>query len=562
MDKIVECVPNISEGRDREKIDYVVKAAASAKGVSILDIDPGADTNRTVITFAGTPDAVLEGAFRLIRAAAEVIDMRNHRGEHPRMGAVDVCPFVPVSGVTMEECVELSKLLGMRVASELKIPIYLYEHAATSPERMSLANIRKGEYEGLAEKLKSPNWKPDFGGVEFNAKAGATVIGARPFLIAYNVNLNTKSKKTAIGIAKAIREIKGPKKDENQQILRDKEGNEINEYGMFKCCRAIGWVIESYGCAQISINLTDHKVTGLHDVFDACDELARAQGVRVTGSELVGLVPKEALLVAGRHYLKKQGSFSAVSESALVHAAVRSLGLSDVQPFDSGERIIEEKLKSPTPLANMSIHGFVDELASESVAPGGGSVAALAGSLSGALSAMVCSLTYGKPNLSEHHPKVLELGQRAQEIKALSLRALDDDTKAFLDVISAMRGVPKNANHDSPEYVAAKKSLDEAYKRATQIPLSVAIAAVDALEIGNQVAGIGLEAALSDVAVSGVMARGAFLGGAYNVRINLPQISDQAFVKKTATTLQDLEGRADKLLSTLLSTVDSRLNHA
>ncbi len=559
MTKIVECVPNISEGRDREKIDAIAQAAAAVPGVQLLDIDPGVDTNRTVITFAGPPEAVLEGAYRLIKKASELIDMSTHQGAHPRMGACDVCPFVPVSEVEMRECVSLAKNLGERVGSKLGIPVYLYEHAATTPERKSLADIRKGEYEALPEKLKSEKWKPDFGPSSFNKRSGATVIGARPFLIAYNVNLNTQNKKIANKIALEIRESGQPLRDEHGKIIKDATGKSALKPGLFQHCRAVGWYIDSYKCAQVSINLTDYTVTGMHHVFDACDEVARKLGVRITGSELVGLLPKQALLDAGKHYLQRQGAFSAVSESQILDTAVRSLGLSELGPFKLKERIIEERFSMPAPLASMSLTSFADELSSDSVAPGGGSVAALSGALAASLTGMVCALTYGKPKLREVHEQALALGEKAQKIKEANIKRLDEDTQAFLEVIASLRALPKGASKDSLEYQEGLQRVDAAYKKATQIPLSVAESAVEALHGTLELSSIGLKNALSDLAVSAAMAHAALIGGAYNVRINLGEIKDSEFVKKTETTLNKLLANGEDLLRKVNSKVEERM---
>lgn len=564
--KTVECVPNISEGKDRDKIDAIVAAAAGVSGVSILDVDPGEDTNRTVITFAGSPDDVLEAAFLLISQSAELIDMRSHRGAHPRMGACDVCPFVPLSGMSMEECVALARRLGERVASKLHIPVYLYEHAATHPDRKNLSIVRKGEYEGLREKLRHLDWAPDFGPREMNEKSGATIIGARPFLIAYNVNLNTKSKRIATTIAKHIRESGEVLRDEHGAILHDKHGEPMTKPGLLPHCRAVGWYIDSYKRAQVSINLTDFSVTGMHTVFDACESFASTLGVRVTGSELVGLVPRHALLNAGNHYLTKQRGYPAVSEKARIECAIQSLGLSELGEFRVEEKVIEEKLsalaggnKVTSLLSNMRISEFVDELSSDSVAPGGGSVSALAASLSAALSSMVCALTFSKPKLKEAHAVVAKLGSMAEVLKQANLKRLDEDTQAFLEVIQAMRAVPKNLPESAPEVIQGKARVDEAYKRATLIPLHVCEDAVSALRVSSELAGIGLKTALSDVAVAGVMAKGALIGGAFNVKINLAEIQDQSFVSQTKAQLAKLETEGEALLAQTLASVNSRM---
>src|ERR1041385_6438252 len=372
--KLVECVPNISEGRRPEIYEAVAAAAASVSGVTVLNIDPGADTNRTVITFVGEPEPVLEAAFRLVRSGIELIDMSTHRGAHPRIGAVDVVPFVPVSGVTMDDCAHLARRLGERVGNELQVPVYLYEFAASAPHRRNLADIREGEYEGLARKITHMDWQPDFGPAVFNPRCGATVIGARKFLVAYNVNLNTLDKRLATRVAFDVRERGRMKRDDNGDPILDAKGEPVWEPGILKSVKAVGWVIPEFGCAQISINLTDLDVTPLHVAFDTCDERARERGLRVTGSEIVGLVPRSVLLDAGRHSLAKMGRPTGVSEAALIHTAIRTLGLSEVKPFDPKERVIEYRLASPPRLASMSVSDFLDELSSDAPAPGGGSV--------------------------------------------------------------------------------------------------------------------------------------------------------------------------------------------
>jgi len=375
--KLVECVPNISEGRRAEIYEAVAAAAASVPGVTLLNIDPGADTNRTVITFVGVPEPVLEAAFRLVKRGVELIDMSTHRGAHPRIGAVDVVPFIPVSGVTMDDCVDLARRLGDRVGRELAVPVYLYEYACSAEHRRNLADIREGEYEGCAKKLVDPRWQPDYGPAEFVAKSGAIVIGARKFLVAYNVNLNTLDKRLANRVAFDIRERGRKKLDADGNPILDKNGEAVWEPGILKSVKAVGWVIPEFGCAQVSINLTDLDTTPLHVVFDTCDERARDRGLRVTGSEIVGLVPRSVLLEAARHYLRKMGRPTGVPEASLMHTAIRTLGLNEVKPFDPKERVIEYRLARAPRLASMTLREFVDELSSDSPAPGGGSVAAL-----------------------------------------------------------------------------------------------------------------------------------------------------------------------------------------
>ncbi|MCK5519707.1 MAG: glutamate formimidoyltransferase, partial [Candidatus Marinimicrobia bacterium] len=388
--QLVECVPNFSEGRDKNKIKEITDAIAAIKGVSLLDIDPGFDTNRTVVTMVGSPEAVFEGAFAGIKKASEVIDMTQHSGAHARMGATDVCPFIPVAGVTVDDCIEISKKLAAKVADELSIPMYLYEKSAASEQRENLAVIRKGEYEGFAEKIKDPVWAPDYGKAEFNIKSGATVTGVREFLIAYNVNLNTRDKKKASDIALSIREQGRVKRDAKNKIIKDEKGVSLRVPGLLKNCKAVGWVIDEYNMAQVSINLTDYNVTGIHDAFDTVCREADKRGLRVTGSEVVGLVPKASLLMSGAHYLKKQGKSAGVPESELIRVAIQSMGLAELAPFDPMDKIIDYRVAAGSgPLASMSLTAFADELSVDSPAPGGGSVSALGGSLAASLSSMV-----------------------------------------------------------------------------------------------------------------------------------------------------------------------------
>jgi glutamate formiminotransferase/formiminotetrahydrofolate cyclodeaminase len=429
--RLVECVPNISEGRRPEIYEAVAAAAASVPGVTLLNVDPGVETNRTVITFVGEPDAVVEGAFRLIRKAHELIDMSTHRGAHPRIGATDVVPFVPVSGMTMDECAELARRLGKRVGEELGIPVYLYEFAASAPHRRNLADIREGEYEGLAQKIVHKDWKPDFGPAKFNPRCGATVIGARKFLVAYNVNLNTMDKRLATRVAFDVRERGRMKHDQDGQPILDKNGEPLWEPGLLKSVKAVGWVIPEYERAQISINLTDLDVTPLHVAFDTCDERARERGLRATGSEIVGLVPLSVLLEAGRHYLRRMGRPAGVPESSLLRTAIQTLGLSEIKRFDPKERVIEYRLKSMPRLASLSLRDFVDELSSDSPAPGGGSVSALAASMAAGLASMVAVLSHTRKGFESKHDALDKIAVRAQTLKDQLLAAVDADTDAF-----------------------------------------------------------------------------------------------------------------------------------
>jgi glutamate formiminotransferase/formiminotetrahydrofolate cyclodeaminase len=521
--RVVECVPNISEGRRPEVYEAVARAAGAVPGVTVLDVDPGAETNRTVITFVGEPEAVLEGAFQLMVAALERIDMSTHQGAHSRLGAVDVVPFVPVSEVTMAECVELARLLAERVGRELAIPVYLYEQAATSPERRNLADIRAGEYEGLARKLADPAWQPDFGPAAFVPSAGASVIGARPFLVAYNVNLNTVDKRLATRIAFDIREKGRKRLDATGQPVKDAAGAEIWDPGLLAGIKAVGWTIPEFGCAQISINVTDLEATPLHVVFDTCEERARAHGLRVTGSELVGLVPRAALLAAGRHYLARMGRSTGVPESALIHVAVRTLGLSEVKPFDARAAIIEARLASPAPLVGMTLAGFADELSCDSPAPGGGSVAAYAGALAAGLATMVANLSHPKRGFEAKLPALERIAVRGQVLKDRLLAAVDADTAAFDQYLAAMR-MPKEsaeerALHDAARIVATIATIE--------VPLATLEACPEIVELCLEIGEIGLQASLSDAGTGAAMARAAASGAFQNVCINLPGLADR-----------------------------------
>jgi glutamate formiminotransferase/formiminotetrahydrofolate cyclodeaminase len=541
--KIIECVPNFSEGRDLEKIRTITREIEAVPGVSLLDVDPGASTNRTVVTFIGEPEAVQEAAFRAIAKAAEVIDMRRHKGAHSRMGATDVCPFVPISGVTMDDCVRLAAGLGRRVADDLGIPVYLYEAAARKPERRNLATVRAGEYEGLPEKLKDPCWAPDFGKPVFNPRSGATIIGAREFLIAYNFNLNTRDRKLAHEIALSLRESGRAKRDKDGNILKDAKGRTIKVPGKFKEVKSVGWYVEDYGVAQISVNFTNYKVTPIHVVFDEAVRLASKLGLRITGSELVGLIPKEALLMAGRYYLEKQGKSPGVPEEELIRMAVRSLGLGDVAPFEPGKKIIEYQVREPGPaLAGMTLRAFVDELSMDSPAPGGGSVAALCGALSAGLAAMVANLTVGKKGYEEAREDMVATAVRAQALKDQLLEAVDADTKAFNKVMEAFR-LPKT----TPEQAAEKdRAVEEANKEATLVPLGVMQMAVEAVRLARTAAGKGNRNSVSDAGVAGLAGQAAGEGAYDNILINLQGLADLKFVAKVRRRAAGLKKALDK----------------
>ncbi len=548
--QLVECVPNFSEGRNEKVINAIADSIRAVQGANLLDIDPGWSTNRTVITFVGEPDVVVEAAFQAIKTAAALIDMRNHKGEHPRMGATDVCPFVPVNGVTMKECAVLAERLGERVGKELGIPVYLYAEAARSPDRVSLADIRKGEYEALPAKMKDPGFSPDFGPCKFNASAGATVIGARPFLIAYNVNLNTRSKKLANEIALTIREAGRSKKDKDGNIVRDEQGVAVKVPGTLSACRAVGWYVDEYRRAQVSINLVDYSITSLHQAFDEVSRVAQEYGLIATGSEIVGLVPLEPMIEAGRHYLKKQGRCTGVSEKDLIETAVQSLGLSELTAFDAAQKIVEYRVASKQKqLKDMTVSDFVDEVASESAAPGGGSIAALAGSLSSALSSMVANLTFDKKGFENQRSAMDDLAVKGQSLKSEFLKAVDEDMRAFNSIIDARRLPKSNAD----EVARRDEAILDASKAATLVPLSVLRRAVEAIDLAEKVAEKGNPNSLSDAGVAALMAVAAAEGAYYNVLINASGFdqTQSDFVdqvtRESRACLEEIEKRAADL---------------
>jgi glutamate formiminotransferase / formiminotetrahydrofolate cyclodeaminase len=556
---IVKCVPNFSEGRNPAVLDQITRAITSAEGAVLLDVDPGKATNRTVVTFVGEPEAVLEGAFRAIRTAASVIDMRRHQGAHARMGATDVCPFVPVDGITMEECAELARRLGKRVGEELRIPVYLYEAAASRPERRNLADVRKGEYEALPEKLQDPEWRPDFGPAEFNPQAGATVIGAREFLIAYNVNLNTRDRRLAHDIALDIREAGRAKRDAKGEIIRHPDGTSVKVPGRLKAVKAVGWHIPEYDRAQISINLVDYHVTNMHQAFDTVEEEAGKRGMRATGSELVGLVPLRAVLEAGRHYLRRQGRSTGIPERQIVETAVQSLGLRDLGGFDPDEKIIEYRLardRKGKLLVDRSLTGFADELSTDSPAPGGGSAAALIGALGASLAGMVANLTVGRKGSERVWESMTALAERAQEAKTALLRGVDLDTEAFNRVIAANR-LPAG----TPAEVEAKENLvRDAVRGATLVPLSVLERSVGVFALAREAAASGNPNSVSDAGVAGSAALAAAEGAYYNVLINLQgATADAAWVETTRTKAKTLLAEARKEAAALSRDMETRL---
>jgi glutamate formiminotransferase/formiminotetrahydrofolate cyclodeaminase len=510
--KLIECVPNFSEGRDRAVIDAITARIKAVSGVALLDVDPGEATNRTVVTFVGGPAAVEEAAFAAIAAAGELIDMTTHTGEHPRMGATDVCPFVPMDGATMEDCVEIARRLGARVGTELGIPVYLYEHAAHGGRR-SLAQVRSGEYEELAGREDGPDFGPTH-----NARSGATAIGAREFLIAYNVNLNTSDRRLAHQVASAVRTLGTAQRDETGKIVKDEDGKTVFTPGRFQEVKGLGWYIEEYDRAQVSLNLTDHHASPVHEVFDACREEAAKRGMRVTGSELVGLVPLDAMLLAGDHYLAAQGATTGIPEADRIRAAIRSLGLDELGPFEPAAKIVEYRYRgSLEGLRAKTLADFADQVSTSSPAPGGGSVAALAGALSAALSAMIAAVTFGTSGMEDARKAMESTGVQAQALKDWFLEAVDRDADAFNEVMSAIR-MPRKTDEDM---AARDAAMAAANRGATLVPLEVLEHCADALELALVVAEGGNPNTVSDAGVAGTCAVAAAEGASLNIRINL-----------------------------------------
>ena len=526
LSPLVECVPNFSEGRDPDVIAAITDAIAAVEGVTLLDVDPGAATNRTVVTFVGAPEAALEGAYAGIAKAQEVIDMARHAGAHSRIGACDVCPFVPVRGVSMEDCADLARRLGARVGEALGIPVYLYEAAASRPERRNLATVRSGQYEGLEAKLADPEWGPDYGPSEYTAAArrgGATVIGARPFLIAYNVNLNTKNVRRAMKIAALVREKGILRRDADGEIERGPDGRGLRDPGLFKNVKAIGWFIEEYDRCQVSINFTDYRVSPVHEVVDAIRRVADQEGVVATGSELVGLIPMEAMLAAGRHYLRRQRVNPGAPEAELVEVAIRSLGLRELGPFDPGQAIIERRIGGDGRLVSMTGRAFVDTLSSQAPAPGGGSVSALCGAMAAGLAAMVGQLTTGKKGYEGAWAEMDEAAVAAQGLKDGFLADVDADTEAF-DAIMAAMDLPKGTRE---EKIARGRAIQAATRGAIEVPLRVLERAAEAMPLIEAVAARGNANARSDAGVGALCAEACAEGAWYNVCINLQGFRDK-----------------------------------
>lgn len=534
--QLIECVPNISEGRDINKINEIASVVETVDGVKLLDVDPGAATNRTVITFVGEPQQVIEAAFLLINKASQLIDMSKHSGEHPRFGATDVCPLVPISGISLEETAKYAHKLGERVGKELEIPVYLYEKAAQEDKRKNLANCRSGEYEGLAKKLADPNWKPDFGPAEFNSKVsktGATAISARDFLVAYNVNLNTTSTRRANAIAFDIREAGRVKREGNpitgKKVL-DENGEPVRIYGKLKAVKGIGWYIEEYGIAQISYNLTNISITSMHEAFDESCKAANARGIRVTGSELIGLIPLKAMLDAADFYLEKQERSLGISESEKIKIAVKSLGLDDLKPFNPDEKIIEYVLRNieSKQLIDLTLTDFADETAGESMAPGGGSISAYVGTLGVSLGTMVANLSAHKPGWDDRWEEFSKWAEKGQAYKNKLLALVDEDTNAFNKIIEGFR-MPKSTEIEKADRAEA---IEQATIYATEVPLLVMETAYQSMEVMDKMADIGLQNSLSDAGVGALCARTAVYGAYFNVRINAKDIKNRDTAEK------------------------------
>ncbi len=563
MKKIIECVPNISEGRDKNIIKQVTDEIEKVEGVKLLDVDPGASTNRTVITFVGEPENVCEAAFRVIKKAAELIDMRNHHGDHPRFGATDVCPLVPVSGITMEETVEYARKLAERVGTELNIPIYCYESAAFEPKRKNLANCRQGEYEGLSKRVNTAEWKPDFGPCEFTDKVattGATAVGARDFLIAINYNLNTTSTRRANAIAFDVREKGRPAREGgkiNGKPLLDEQGNPVSIPGTLKSTKAIGWFIEEYGVAQVSMNITNIADTPVHIAFDEVSAKAQARGIRVTGSEIVGLVPKKTLIEAGKYYLAKQQRSLGVSEAELIKIAIKSMGLDDLKPFNPQEKIIEYLLEDTTAkkLVDMSCTAFADETASESPAPGGGSISAYAGALGASLATMVANLSSHKAGWDDRWEEFSKWAEKGQALKDELLLLVDEDTASFNKIMDAF-SLPKS---NDAEKAARKQAIQDATKYAILVPFRTLEKSFEVFDVCRAMIEIGNPNSVTDAGVGVLCARTAVIGAYLNVKINTGSLDDKAFVAEILAKAEQTVAKANSLEKELMEQVNQKI---
>ena len=606
MNQLVECVPNFSEGRDKDKIKQITDSIEKISGVELLDVDIGSDTNRTVVTFIGSPSRVEEAAFQAVKKASEIIDMRKHEGAHPRMGATDVCPFVPVSDVSMEDCVNIANKVGKRIGGELEIPVYLYENAATTDQRKNLASVRAGEYEGLKEKLGEENWKPDYGSTKFNARSGAIAVGAREFLIAYNINLNTTDRTYANEIAYEIRErgrwkrtgniepfyykgdvvhfeegkypdgnsdFVGSSLDELAKHYKETTGKDLRERylslgldpnnligkpvykdGKFTNVKGLGWVIPEYNRAQISMNLTNYKIAPIHHIFDTACEEAKKRGLRVTGSEIVGLIPYDAMKMAAEHYLLKMHKSSGLPVPDLMNVVVQSLGLCDVGDFNPKGKVLGMP-KVDGDLANRVTFDFVDEVSRDSPAPGGGSVAALSGALGAALGTMVANLSTSKAGFEDQKKRLNQIASKGQAVKDALIKAIDDDTSAFDQVIKAMR-MPKDTDADKK---SRETAMQEGYQIATQVPLETVEHCRDALQICSEISKLMDDGMASDVGSGALMANAGAKAAGYNVKINLKSINNKKFCKATGNELEKLIDECSLLTESVTQNVDKTL---
>ncbi len=561
--KLIECVPNISEGRDLQKIKEITAVVETVPGVKLLDVDPGSTTNRTVVTFVGEPEPVIEAAFRLVKKASEVLDMSTHKGEHPRMGATDVCPLVPVANITLAEVVPYAHKLGKRLGEELEIPGYFYEEAASTEQRKNLAYCRKGEYEGLS-KLSEPEWKPDFGPAEFNAharKTGATAVGVRDFLVAYNINLNTTSTRRANAIAFDIREAGRIKREgglPGGKVLKDENGEPLRQPGTLKSVKGIGWYIEEYGVAQLSLNLTNINKCSVHKAFDEASDKAAARGVRVTGSEIVGLIPKKVLIDAAHHYLDKQQRSHGISDAEKIKIAVKSMGLDDLTPFNPEEKVIEYMINNDDkkPLINMTLSDFADETASESPAPGGGSISAYVGALGVSLGTMVANLSAHKRGWDHRWEEFSFWAVKGLELKEELMNLVDEDTAAFNKIMDAF-GLPKNTEQEKN---ARKAAIQAATKYAIEIPFQVAETCLKSMEVMDAMAQFGNPNSVTDSGVGAMCARTGVLGAIMNVKINAADLEDKVYVDSILSQCAEMEEKAQELEEKIRNLVEEKIN--
>jgi len=558
--QLIECVPNFSEGRDMKIIDQITAEIETVEGVKLLDVDPGKATNRTVVTFVGEPQPVIEAAAKAIKKAAELIDMSKHKGEHPRMGATDVCPLIPIANISMDEVVEYAHKLGKMVGESTDIPFYLYENAATKPEWKNLATVRSGEYEALQEKLSKEAWKPDYGPAVFNAKAGATAIGARDFLVAYNINLNTTSVRRANSVAFDVREAGRVKREGdrvNGKVLKDENGDPIRQAGKLKAVKGIGWYIEEYGIAQISMNLTNISITSLHEAFEAVCDSAQERGMRVTGSELVGLVPLKVMLDAGKHFLRKQKRSLGIAESEIIKIAVKTLGLDELSPFDPEKKIIEYVLANDQsdPLLEMDLKAFANETASESPAPGGGSISAYVGALGISLGTMVANLSSNRRVWDDRWEEFGTWAEKGQSIKNQLLKLVDEDTRSFNAIIQAIR-LPKSSD---AEKAKRHQAIQDATKYAIEVPFTVMQASLDSFEVIKAMADFGNPNSVTDAGVGALCARAAVHGAYMNVQINTMDLEDKTFVADILKRGKEITEKADALETEIRATVNAKI---